>query len=309
MTRTRVSALIAWLACMSVPAVAFAQGDDSGGVGGSAGGSVGGEASTPGTDPAAGGEGTASPEIPPPPPPPPPAEAPPGPPTTAAPVQDPNANAEQKDDEGIPDHEKVVGHFAVGFHNFSQIPIAAGAPGGNGIVTRDTVTAPVIGIRYWLNRMIGIDGGLGFGMTTGSNTVENGGTSTSVDKPSRWAAAIHGGVPLALASGQHYTFEVIPEANFGFASGTISVANQSDQNLSGIRLDVGARAGAEVYFGFIGVPQLALQGTIGLYLRHENFKWSQDNNSASDATTTIATSVQSDPWALFTNNISALYYF
>jgi hypothetical protein len=32
-------------------------------------------------------------------------------------------------------------------------------------------------------------------------------------------------------------------------------------------------------------------------------------DESSDSSTTIATSVQGDPWAIFANSISALYYF
>ena len=53
----------------------------------------------------------------------------------------------------------------------------------------------------------------------------------------------------------------------------------------------------------------ALEGSVGVYLRREAIKWKRDTVSASDGTTTFGTNVQSDPWALFVNNISAFYYF
>jgi hypothetical protein len=220
-----------------------------------------------------------------------------------------------------PDHDRFVGHFAIGYFGISQLPVATGFNGGNGGaggVVAGTVNAPIIGGRYWLNRGLGIDAGLGFGMTGGSSEVvvnaNNQTTTTDTDHTSFFGFALHGGVPLAFAYGHHYTFELVPEATLGIASGTIkgtTVANTTtpDTSLSGFRLDLGAHVGAEIHFGFIGVPELALQASVGLYVRRQSVKAKQDNNSASDGTTTISTSVGSDPWALFVNNISALYYF
>ena len=215
------------------------------------------------------------------------------------------------------DHDALIGHFGVGYFGVSQLPIAAGFPGGaggGGGVARENVNAPIIGVRYWMSKMIGIDAGIGFGLTSGSNQAVAPGSDTTTDKPSRLGLALHGGVPLALASGKHYTFTVVPEATAGFTSGTIKGATGvPDIDLSGFRLDLGARAGAEIYFGFIGVPQLSLQASVGAYFRHEGFKASTNTAagtaSFSDNTNTITTSVNADPWALFVNNISAFYYF
>ena len=82
-------------------------------------------------------------------------------------------------------------------------------------------------------------------------------------------------------------------------------------NLSGIRFDIGARAGGEVHFGFIGVPQLSLVATIGIGFRYESVKLSLSDNTISGSISGInfGTTVQDAPWAIFTNNISALYYF
>ncbi|HEX7663747.1 MAG TPA: hypothetical protein VF407_04525, partial [Polyangiaceae bacterium] len=255
------------------------------------------------------------PPVTPPPPPPPPTTTPDNPPPTAVTtsaasnstgsatpaVTSPNESA----DSNTPDHEAVIGHFAVGYMGISQLPI--GGVNGNNFAA-GTVTAPVIGVRYWLNRMIGIDGGIGFGFSTGSSTVSANGTDTTTNNPSQLGFALHGGVPLAFAHGKHYSFELVPELNVGFTHGSIA-GTPDDVSLSGFRLDAGARVGAEIYFGFIGVPQLALQASVGAYFTHENAGISQGNNSASVSSNAISTSVQGAPWAIFVNSISALYYF
>jgi hypothetical protein len=151
---------------------------------------------------------------------------------------------------------------------------------------------------------MGIDAGLGFALASGSS--KQGANST--DKPSQFGLALHGGVPFALVVGKHYVFELIPEATIGFTSSTIK--GSVDTDLSGFRLDLGARAGAEIHFGFIGVPELALQASVGLYIHNESRTAKPKvGDESSDSSTTIATSVQGDPWAIFANSISALYYF
>jgi hypothetical protein len=236
-----------------------------------------------------------------------------------------------KVEDDSPDHERFIGHFAVGYFGISQIPIATAtpAPAGGGITgysaTGTNVTSPIIGIRYWLSRGIGVDAGIGIGYSNGGTTTVAGNTTTTVSNPSAFGFALHGGVPFALAEGHHYVFEFVPETTLGFASGTVKGAPGlpagagvggaaatpagPDTSVNGVRFDLGARIGAELHFGFIGVPELALQASIGVYLHYGQFSASQGNNSISTNGTTFATTVSGDPWAIFADTISALYYF
>jgi hypothetical protein len=249
-----------------------------------------------------------------PPPPPPPRPAPPPPP--AAPEAAPAAPA----DEGLNDHQRFIHHLGVTYFDITDLPIAnqftgTGTPGPGGI-TSSTVSAPVVGVRYWLNDRFGIDGGIGIGLAGGSDQAVAGGTSTTVSKTSSTGFALHGGLPIALAEGKHYAFLAIPEFTVGFTSATYTPASAAaggtggpNQDLSGFLLDLGARVGAEIYFGFIGIPQLALQASVGLSYRRSVYKWSSSGNSASDGTNTFGTQVNADPWAIFKDAVSATYYF
>lgn len=82
-----------------------------------------------------------------------------------------------------------------------------------------------------------------------------------------------------------------------------------------IRFDLGARIGTEIQFGFIGIPELALQASVGLNFQHSVWhasnpaKGTTKDAAASQTSTEFGTTVQSDPWAIFTNNIAAIYYF
>ena len=209
---------------------------------------------------------------------------------------------------GNSDHDAVVGRLAVGYLGRNGIDIGAGAlPGAANVV----IDAPVIGVRYWLSDMLGIDAGLGFGVASSSS--ENA-AGMEADGPSYHAFILHGGVPLSLASAGHFSFQVVPEANIGFAgTGDYDIAGGT-QSDSGFLLNIGARAGAEIQFGFMGIPQLSLQGSVGLYLQQQSGSTTitptgAGDQSTSDSTFSIGTTLGPDPWDIFTSSISALYYF
>jgi hypothetical protein len=66
--------------------------------------------------------------------------------------------------------------------------------------------------------------------------------------------------------------------------------------------------------GFLGIPQLSLTAGIGLHANLASRGQSYDDPFAGDVTIrdnafNFGTNVQGNPWAIFTNGISALYYF
>jgi hypothetical protein len=196
---------------------------------------------------------------------------------------------------GNSDHEAVVGRLAVGYLGRAGVGIGD-----------EVVPAPVVGVRYWLSDMLGIDAGIGFGL--GSSSSENA-AGMSVDGPSTHAFVIHGGVPLSLASAGHFSFQIVPELNLGFA-GSSEGEGMAETSASAFHLDVGARAGAEIHFGFMDVPQLSLQGGVGVRLQMNSTSAEVGGMDAgSTSSTSIGTTVNGNPWDIFTGNIAALYYF
>jgi hypothetical protein len=195
------------------------------------------------------------------------------------------------------DHAAVVGHFGIGYMGRRTIVTDIGAP------DPVSVDAPVIGGRYWLDPLLGIDAGLGMLLSAGSNKVGN----VSTDSQGYTVFILHGGVPLALAGSRHFSFQVVPEANLGFSS---SQRAGGGDKLSGFHLDLGARAGAEIQFGFIGIPELSLQAGVGLALSYDRVKATPAAGQATvQSRTALGTSVGDNPWNIFTGNIAALYYF
>ena len=151
------------------------------------------------------------------------------------------------------DHSAVVGRWgATWFAPVSLATLNGDAQNANQLVTATTVTP--IGVRYWANAGMGYDLGVGLLFAGGSSETKSGGTTTTTDAPSAFGLVLHGGLPLALSTGKHYTFLVIPEANLGFASSSVKQGN-NDISVSGFHLDLGARAGAEIHFGFMDIPR------------------------------------------------------
>src|SRR5690606_14073486 len=161
---------------------------------------------------------------------------------------------------GGSDHARMVRTFAVGY--LGQAQLRTPTPGNQALVEVD---APIIGGRYWFSERMGIDAGLGF--STGGTTVTVG--DAEEQQPDPFALALRVGVPFALLDSRHFVFEVVPEATFGFASNTIE-APMADFEVSSTHFDLGARAGAEVHFGFINIPQLALQAGVGVRFSHDS---------------------------------------
>jgi hypothetical protein len=236
---------------------------------------------------------------------------PPGPAPAPAPAP-PQASAAPATESGASDHDSVVGHVGLTYFDITNLPIAQ--PPANMPPTPGAVPAPIIGVRYWMKRNMGLDLGLGIGWTSGSYSAKVNGTNQTIPDPSfPFGFALHGGLPLVFASGQHYAFMVIPETTLGFATETLKgMGGAPDTTYSGFLFNLGARAGGEIQFGFIGVPQLSLTASIGLQLSYQNIGVSSGSgtmeNSSSSSTFNLMTTVGSAPWAIFTNNISATYY-
>jgi hypothetical protein len=208
---------------------------------------------------------------------------------------------------GSSDHDQVVGRLALGYLGRRSMGVGASGTGGGAVANPE---APIIGIRYWIDQMLGIDAGVGLLIAGGSWEDDDGTTTTDGDLPSFTVFMLHGGVPLSLASADHFSFQIVPEVNVGIGSGT---DGDGDIKHNGFQLDLGARAGAEIQFGFMGIPQLSLQGSIGALFALQSLKTDVDVGpttvTATQNATVLTTTVGDNPWNIFTSNVAALYYF
>jgi len=207
-------------------------------------------------------------------------------------------------DSGQSDHSRVVHNLGVGFVGVLAVPVGPDTAGNT------TVSAPTIGVRYWIDETIGLDVGIGLGYS-GGNT--NAG-STSLPSDDAFAMTIHGGLPIALFHDGHFTFELIPELNFGFATGTAyGAVSTEDRGRNGILFNIGARAGAEIQFGFMGIPNLSLVATVGLQFSYLSAGLGENQSGTVQSTSTnsfgFGTSLQGEPWDIFLGSLTAFYYF
>jgi hypothetical protein len=234
-------------------------------------------------------------------PPAPPAEATPPPPATPLPPPPPvrRQAADASDEETTNDLDPGKRPVGIGYAGISQIPV--GGPAA-------TLTAPAIGARFWTSPKLGVDVALGLSWADGSS--EAGGISTS--KNAVWGFILQAGLPFALATQRHVSFQLIPFASFAYGTTKSgSAALGTSTTFSGTRFDLGARGGLEIFWGFIGLPQLSLSATVGIAF--ETRTLSQDAGGTfgkmSDTVYGISTTVQSNPWDIFTGNVAARYYF
>jgi hypothetical protein len=210
------------------------------------------------------------------------------------------------------DHATVVGHLAVGYLGFTRIPLGVIPPNS---LSGATAGAPIIGVRYWLNRRMGIDAGLGFAWVSGSNTTElEDADDVEADAGTPSALLLHGGLPLSLAAASHYSFQIVPEFNLGFSGREGEDAAGATIEQSGFLLSVGARAGAEIHFGFMDLPQLSLQGSIGAFFDYVSGTTETRGEGIPTVTershrVVLSTTLHESPWNIFVTNLAALYYF
>jgi hypothetical protein len=231
-------------------------------------------------------------------PPPAPVETPPPPPPRARVVQAtpaPEAPPSEGENDLDPDKRPV----GIGYAGVSQIPLGGATA---------SITAPAIGARIWTSPKLGIDIALGFGWADGST--ETGGVSTDLN--AAYGFILQGGLPVAVANHKHVSFQFIPYTLFAYGAtktgaGPLGTATE----FTGTRFDLGVRTGLEVFFGFIGLPQLSLSGTVGaaFSLRSVSSDAGGTFGKMSATTYGISTTVQSNPWDIFTGNVAARYYF
>jgi len=188
------------------------------------------------------------------------------------------------------DHSRVVGHLGLGLLGVASLPYPGGMDSRGSFNSRiaigstHTVDAPTFGARYWLRERVGVDLGLGIALgSDGGHTFATSTGDTPASGTSLFALSLHAGLPIVLFHGRHYNFLAIPELNLGFSSGGDDGASATDLNddnsYSGLMIEVGARVGAEVHLGFIGLPYLALQMSVGLAVRYESRTYSNASNT------------------------------
>lgn len=210
---------------------------------------------------------------------------------------------EPRPEEALTDHERVVKHLGLGWGGAPDLAV--------GTLDR-TIAAPSLAARYWQTARFGLELGVGLSYVGATTAVQQpGSTSTERVEPTLWGFSVRLAAPIALSWGRHYTLVVIPETRIGWATVGARTApdEESDDGGSGLTFEFGARAGAELHFGFLGVPELALEATVGLALQAVSVETTDGNTGTKASRVSIATTAYEAPWDFFRTAVAARYYF
>jgi hypothetical protein len=178
------------------------------------------------------------------------------------------------------------------------------------------LTIYTMGLRRWTTERLGpfrnwgFDLGLGLNYTRSSITQPQTGTLTTTDGPSTSGFGLHAGLPLAISLHKHAVFELVPEANVIWAKETIPpLAGGEVTTYDGWVASVGARAGFEIFFGFIGLPQLAIEASLGASLNYAKVGSTVGPIERSSRAWGFTTLRGNEPWSIFTGAVAAMYHF
>lgn len=205
---------------------------------------------------------------------------------------------------------------ALGFGFFGTVTSEFVLPGFNPA----PVSVPLLGARYWTPlafgpvKRLGVElaGGV---MLTGGESDAPGPSGPNVTKDStNRALSLHVGVPFVLGGGEHMLVSLAPEFRvtaFDLVPAEPATPPLSTQTrMSGVTTtDLGLRAGAELFFSFIGLPNLSVEASVRLGMRWRDQRLYLNGFLFSDRTFALNTSLVNDPWDLFTGAVSAKYYF
>jgi hypothetical protein len=209
------------------------------------------------------------------------------------------------------DSERAMGTWALVV--FNTQPFAFPNTGG---ATPVPLTVYTLGLRHWVAQPWGrfsnwgVDLGVGLVKTSTSVTAPQTGSLRTSDGPSTAGLGLHVGLPLAMTHHQHATFELVPEFDVIYASETIPPLTGGEQtSYSGFSLRLGARAGFELYFGFVGIPQLAIEASMGAAITYDSVSSKVGPLERSTRQWGLATLRGTEPWSIFTGSVAAMYHF
>jgi len=210
------------------------------------------------------------------------------------------------------DHDKAVGAWGIGLLGTQRLTML-GRPGGAG---QFNVGMPVVGVRHWVTERYGFQAGIGLN-AAGGTIKDNEPGAHDDPNPTTIAMGLHAAAPISLYHDKSYNLLILPGLDFAFGDSRL----QDDPDAAGdqatvqksVLLQASVRAGAEVQFGFIGMPMLSLQGTVGAALGWTNsgieYTEGGQGRKRNASLWAIGTQNYDEPWDLFVGSIAAVYYF
>ena len=207
--------------------------------------------------------------------------------------------------------DRMLGTWGFGFLGTGSVLKAAV---DQGTFTQPTLrtTVPLLGVRWWTPwRRLGLEVGVGV-MVSGSHNDLPTQLMPAGDGPATTEFLFHFSAPVVLGSTQHVIVFIAPEARAGFSR------FQPDGSGAGVvtasTLDFSLKGGVEIFFSFIGLPNLSIEAGVRAGVVHElratvtTLPLEGDRVSTSSETR-FATTLVANPWDLFTSTLAARYYF
>jgi hypothetical protein len=236
------------------------------------------------------------------------------PPAPVAPVEPPTAVVRLRNSVGI------------GFFGTSLIdePITGTFIfNGMGLAPPAALSVPLIGVRWWTPlsagplKRVGVEVAFGVAWLSGSRVTVNNNGQLGNDTDEHLGLGLHAGIPLAIASTEHTVVFIAPE--YRFTSNTITPAGAvplmpgARQGLvaKAFANDLSLRAGLELFFGFIGLPNLSIETSVRVGLRWletTSLPNGQMGSAVVDDSVRANSSLVNNVFDLFTGSIAAKFY-
>jgi hypothetical protein len=221
--------------------------------------------------------------------------------------------------ESPTDHAAVVGHWGIGYLGSSQVSVLSGRPDESDPFPLASVDLHTLGVRYWMSSRIGLELGAAVGAGLASNSTTTGNTTKTEDSPGYMGFEVQAGLPFLLTESRHLAFNVAPFVSYRRASSNLTVTTDGTAvgtKVTDQTLQAGANLTAEWQFGFIGLPELGLQASVGAQVvRHVATVSLSLNDTVvsevSSSTTRLGTSVGpgADVAGQLTGHLAAIWYF
>ncbi len=210
------------------------------------------------------------------------------------------------------DGEKAMGGWALVVFNTRPFDFA-----NSGGAAPIPLTVYTLGLRHWTTQPLGpfrnwgVDFGLGLAVGRSTVTAPQTGQLVTSDGPRTNGFGVHAGLPLAVHHHAHATFEVVPEVDAIYANETIPAQTPGGDatEYKGWSFRMGARAGFEIFFGFIGLPQLAIEASAGAAITYDRLSSIVGPSERTVSQYGFSTLRGSEPWTIFPGSVAAMYHF
>lgn len=209
---------------------------------------------------------------------------------------------------------RLAGHFGLGTFGSAEFTWSQVF-----VNTPVTTTTPFIGARYWtplggtVLRRVGVEVAGGMWLSSGSTETAAGTTTATQKNPTIRTFGLHVAVPVALISTPHFIGHLSPEFRYLVlerdTSGMAPLVTSGPQRSSGASaVHLAVRAAAEVFFGFVKIPNLSLELSLRFGVRLNEIRSTDQGSLTLMSSLLITSPFPSDIVSLITSMLALKYY-